>query len=64
MQSGLNRKTGLDFLNAKKYDSYELFVYEQLNKVIIKKYLEEKERKRHPKESRPKKSLLPFIDTN
>ena len=55
-------RTGNDLLNHRKYDSYEIFVYEQLNKVITRKYIQNKERNKLPKNMRKKKSLLPFLD--
>ena len=63
-ESGLGNRNGQDNLSLQKYDSYELFIYEQLNKVLIKKKLENKKRAALSKGERPKKSLLPFLANN
>lgn len=60
-QEGLGTRTGKDNLAAHKYDAYENAIYSLLNRVIIRKHIEDKKRNELPKESRPKKSLLPFL---
>ena len=61
-EAGVKNKTGQDILSLNKYDSFNFFIFEQLNKVVIKQYLINKKRKEIKKEDRPKKSLLPFIN--
>lgn len=60
-ESGLRQRTPLDNLSLNKYDRYEIFMYEKLNKLIIKKYREQKKRMSAPEGERPKKSMLPFL---
>lgn len=62
-ETGLGKRTGADILSMEKYDSYELYIYEQLNNVITKKYLEAKSIKRD-KGVKRKKSLLPFLNAD
>ncbi|CAI2373624.1 unnamed protein product [Moneuplotes crassus] len=51
-EAGLGSRTGGDDLGLSKYNSYELYTNEMLNKIILKKHRRGKE---------AKKKLLPFL---
>lgn len=60
-EAGVAKRTGQDILAMNKFDSFNIFVFEQLNRIIIKQYFENKRRMEYSPDKRPKKNLIPFI---